>query len=444
MPLSYRLAFTCYCELAQSFAEYSKQPFKPPLSNTPQKTAVPPSSSSCGDRPKASQSSSRARSKLSQQELETEKMSKAEREWVKERGREAYYAWALTKTALQTQTAIHNLQLLTSELHNEGATTPIPDKVLTDLPDFALLDLCQSGDLLNVLATSLEEVPIEALAPSAQLANPAGVSWFRVAVYASHLLQQCFWQKSAVSSDTDWALHYHSQTASVYAKFNAVVMFLTRHFTQFARNSSLPPPPSLLSSFTSCRPPATSTPGGQSVAPPVVSGAAGAGSEPHLTAGDTEVMVVWHRPFPTSSTHQPPSSDVLHGLFALNFKAIKTHPPANIVACGAEVYCVKTSLSALSALHDSWEELAVASKAYLDTKATSRPVSRSPSKQKKSERPVKTPPELQSKLVQSVQMLCATFNLQKKEVAYCVASSTIKLIQHIASFIPRLPLCIWQ
>ena len=180
------------------------------------------------------------------------------------------------------------------------------------------------------------------------------------------------------------------------------------------------------------------------MAPPVVSGAAGAGSEPHLTAGDTEVMVVWHRPFPTSSTHQPPSSDVLHGLFALNFKAIKTHPPANIVACGAEVYCVKTSLSALSALHDSWEELAVASKAYLDTKATSRPVSRSPSKQKKSERPVKTPPELQSKLVQAVQMLCATFNLQKKEVAYCVASSTIKLIQHIASFIPRPPLCIWQ
>ena len=421
---SYRLAFTCYCDLARSFAVYSKQSFKPPLSeDTAQQTTVPPGSSS-GDRPKASQSSSRARSKLSQHEMETEKMSKAEKEWVRERGREAYNAWALAKTALQTQAAVHNLQLLTSELHNEEATTPIPDRLLAELPDFVLLDLCQSEEILNVLTTGLEEVPIEALVPSAQLANPVGVSWFRVAVYASRLLQQCFWQKTALSCDMDWALHYHSQTASVYAKCSAVVAFLKRHFPQFARNSSLPPPPSLLSPLaTSSRPPATSTLGGQSVVPPqaVVSGAAAASSEPHLTARDTEVVVIWHRPFPNSSTHQSPSNDVLLGLFALNFKAIKTHPPANIGASGAEVYCVETSLSALSALHTSWEELAVASKAYLDTKAASRPVSRSPSKQKKVERAVKTPPELQNKLVQAVQMMCATFGLQKREV--CMAIS---------------------
>ena len=405
-----RLAFTCYCELAQSFAVRSQQPFNPPLS---QKVAAPLTSSPLpGDRPR--KSSSRLSLKTSQQELEREKTHKAEREWAKEREREAYNAWALVKTALQTQTAAHNLQLLTSELHNQEATKLIPDKVLAELPDFTLLDLCQSKDVLSALTTGLEVPPIQTLAPRSQLPQPAGVtvSWFKVAVYAEGLMQQCFWQKASLASDTDWGLHYHSLTASVYTKCCAVVEFLSKHFSHFAKKSTLPSPPSLLLSSTpssSSILPATPLPpallSGQSVIPPQ--------AEAHLTAGDSEVSVVWYRPFP--SCHSP-SSDTLIGLFALNSKTMKTHPPPNIGTSGVQVFPVTTSISALSALHSSWEELAVAAKAFHDMRAASRPVSRSPSKRKKSEKVLKTPPELQSKLTQGVQLLCATFGLQRTEV----------------------------
>ena len=396
----------CYCELARSFAVRSQQPFKPPLSQE-----APRSSPLPGDHPK--RSSSRASLKTSQQEPERGKTHKAEKEWAKEREREAYNAWALVKTALQTQSAVHNLQLLTSELHNQEATKPIPDKVLAELPGFALLDLCQSKDLLSALTTSLEPPSIQTLAPGSQLPQPAGVSWFRVAVYAEGLLQQCFWQKATLVSDTDWGLHYHSLTASVYTKCCAVVEFLSKHFSHFVKKSTLPPPPSLLLSSTpssSSVPPATPLPptllGGQSVTPPQ--------TEAHLTAGDGEVSVVWYRPFPACHS---PSSDTLIGLFALNSKAIKTHPPPNVGTSGAEVYLVTTSVSALSTLHSSWEELAVAAKAFHDMRAASRPVSRSPSKRKKSEKALKAPPaELQSKLTQAVQLLCATFGQQRTEV----------------------------
>ena len=404
----FRLAFTCYCELALLFAVHSQQPFNSPSS---QEVAVPLTSSPLpGDRPR--KSSSRVSLKTSQQELEREKTHRAEREWAKEREKEAYNAWALVKTALQTQTAAHNLQLLTSELHNQEATKFIPDKVLAELPDFALLDLCQSKDVLSALTTGLEVPPIQTLAPRSQLPQSAGVSWFRVAVYAERLMQQCFWQKASLASDTDWGLHYHSLTASVYAKCCAVVEFLSKHFSYFAKKSTLPPPPSLLLSSTpssSSVPPATPLPlgllSGQSVVPPQ--------PEAHLTAGDSEVSVVWYKPFP--SCHSP-SSDTLIGLFALNSKAIKTHPPPNIGTSGTQVYSVTTSISALSALRSSWEELAVAAKAFHDMRAATRPVSRSPSKRKKSEKALKTPPELQSKLTQVVQLLCATFGLQRTEV----------------------------
>lgn len=386
----------------------SQQPFNPPSS---QEVAAPLTSSPLsGDRPR--KSSSRVGLRTSQQELEREKTHKAEREWAKEREKEAYNAWALVKTALQTQTAAHNLKLLTSELHNQEAMKLIPDKVLAELPDFALLDLCQSKDVLSALTTGLEVPPIQTLAPRSQLSQSAGVSWFRVAMYAERLMQQCFWQKASLASDTNWGLHYHSLTASVYAKCCAMVEFLSKHFSQFAKKSTLPPPPSLLLSSTpssSSIPPATPLPlgllSGQSVVPPQ--------AEAHLTAGDSEVSVVWYRPFP--SCHSP-SSDTLIGLFALNSKAIKTHTPPNIGASGTQVYSVTTSISALSTLHSSWEELAVAAKAFHDMRAATRPVSRSPSKRKKSEKALKTPPELQSKLTQAVQLLCATFSLQRTEV----------------------------
>lgn len=397
----------CYCELAQSFAMRSQQPFKPPLSQ--ELAALVRSSPLPGDHPK--RSSSRASLKTSQQEPEREKTHKAEREWAKEREREAYNAWALVKTALQTQCAVHNLQLLTSELHNQEVTKPIPDKVLAELPDFVLLDLCQSKDLLSVLTTSLEPPSIQTLAPKSQLPQPARVSWFRVAVYAEGLMQQCYWQKAMLLSDTDWGLHYHSLTASAYAKCCAVVKFLSKHFSHFAKKSTVPPPPPLLlfSTPSSSAPPATPLPsahvGGQSVAPPQ--------TEPYLTAGDGEVSVVWYRPFPACHS---PSSDALIGLFALNSKAIKTYPPPNIGTSGVEVYPITTSVSALSTLHSSWKEVAVAAKAFHDMRAASRPVSRSPSKRKKSEKALKAPVELQSKLTQAVQLLCATFGQQRTEV----------------------------
>ena len=376
--IHHRLAFTCYSELAEALALSSKQPhlLQFPETHSPERMR------------RRSRRSSWAPSMMSR---DLERIDKAEKEWVRARAREAYSAWCLVKTAHQALTAGHNIQLLTAELHNEDVVKVLSEKVLAEMPDFALLELCQSRSILGTLATTLQEIPPEVLLPSARSTSSAGLNWFKVIVYTKLLLLKCFWQKSLLPS-SDWSLHYNMLTPSVYPKCKAMIAFLSNHYQPFSASCKVPLPLSTLMSI----PAKTSTPATPSVIPQSTGPSS---TDAYHTAGNTELTVIWYQPFLPSlkGTTIQPSDSTITGLFALNFKAVRSHPLSNFGAAEIEVHVVKTSVSALTELHTTWEELAVLAKTYLDTRGGAvRPVSRSPSRQKRiTERSQKTPPELQ-------------------------------------------------
>ena len=179
-----------------------------------------------------------------------------------------------------------------------------------------------------------------------------------------------------------------------------MVAFLARHFQSFSTCCKLPSAPSLTLSLGLQKTVSATPPGNQSVLP---SRQGGTADSAHLTAAGTELTVVWYKPFlpelklegSSDAVVQTPA-DPITGLFALNLKPIKSHPPSNIGSAELEVHVVRTSASALTELYNSWEELAEAAKAYLDARSIARPISRSQSRQRRmSEKFQKTPLELQ-------------------------------------------------
>ena len=382
-----RLAFTCYSELAQMFVTSSKQANhfqqSETLADTSPTTLLEPAS-------RASQVSSRASLKVQ----ESEKKSKAEKEWLKERAGEAFFAWCSIKTTQHIQTITQGLHRLTAEIRNEEVAKLLPDKAVTCLPDFALLELCRPHEVTDILITSVEPVPVDMLAPSAQVVNSIGLNWFKVLAYTQTLLQKCFWQKSALPATN--SLHYHCLTPIFYQRCRAMLAFLAIHFSPF----SILRLPSLHSAFPTLSATQKSTmsfqpaPRQQSVVPPL-----GPAVDPaYLSAGDAELNVTWFRPFLTTESAKGRHTNPILGLFAMNQKAIKITNTTSInfkSMHGMNAFLVKTTVPALLELYNTWEELAVAAKDYLDTKATTRPISRSPSKQKKADRSLKPPNELQ-------------------------------------------------
>ncbi len=394
----HRLAFACYAELAEQFAAISNQsnPFQQ-QTEAPEASPVPRGDTATERFRRNSQVFSRA---LLQDQ---ERACKAEKEWLRAKAREAYGAWCLTRAAQQVLQSGHNLQLLTAELHNEEVTQLLSEKTLAELPDFALLELSSSSSVLSVLANSTDVVPVQVLAPSAQAVGNslAGLNWFHVITYTRALLWKCFWQKSSLPP-SNWSLHYNTLTPLIYPKCKAMVAFIANHFQPFSTRCQLPPPPiPLLLSSTPAHVPRQKTPGSLPATPGHQSAVPSRHADlPYPTAASTELTVVWYKAFlpalKQGGTAAPLSTDSTTGLFALNLKSLKTHPPPNIGSAEIEVHIVRASASALAELYSSWEELATLAKAYLETRGIVRPVSRSPSRQKRmTEKSQKTPPELQ-------------------------------------------------
>ena len=425
-----RLLFANFCELASLYSTSSKR--LKPLFKSPKTPKTPGStgSSSSSDTPPMSQqkslkmptpstpsnqeqlqqrissprrpSASRMSNKPPSQEQD--RVSKAEREWNRERGRESYLAWCMVKCAMHSLCASQQLTVLASELHNEEVTKKISDKVLDDLPDFVLLDLCPSENLLQTLATDVNQghtPPIEAMLPSTQLADTTNLTWFKVIGYFNYLLQHCFWQKNALNTMTTstaspWLLHYSELTPSSYSKCKSLLTFLLQNCPLF-KNCKLPSIPPLLSIS-----PVGQRPSGGSQS------AAMQQADTYLSAADNELSVVWTSPYLANESCEEEtekakisgetngkSADIVVGYFALNQKAVRSSIPSNLSSFGFESYIVKISPKRLSELHVTWQDLAAASKAVLmESRSSSRPLSRSPSKQKKLEKPFRVPPEL--------------------------------------------------
>ena len=435
-----RQLFTNFCELASLYSASSKR--VKPLFKSPKTPKTPGTGSGGMDTPTSQQKSlvTTTPVTLSNQELiqqrvpsarrhnasrmsnkppsqEQDRVSKAEREWNRERGREGYLAWCMVKCAMHSLSASQQIAVLVSELHNEEIIKKIGDKVLDDLPDFVLLDLCPSENLLQTLATDVNQghaPPIEALLPSMQHADTTGLTWFKVISYFNYLLQRCFWQKNALSvTASPWLLHYSELTPSSYSKCKSLLMFLLQHCPPF-KSCKLPSIPPLLSLS-----PAGQRPSGGAQSAAIQQ------ADAYLSAADNEMSVIWTSPFlvplvrkagtnengegdygetekatvseeMTEKTEDDKlSNDTIVGYFALNQKAVRTSMPSNLPSFGFESYIVKMPSKKLSELHTTWQGLATASKAVLvESRSSSRPLSRSPSKQKKLEKPFRVPVEL--------------------------------------------------
>ena len=332
---------------------------------------------------------------------EVERTSKVVRDWNRERSRETFAAWYFVKLAQQCQNSLQSFKQLASELHNEDACKPLSEKAVSELPDFALLDLCASPphETLDFTANSVELPPVEALAPTAQYALTSGLTWFKVLQYLDSLLQQCFWPSSTLHG-CSWQLHYNSLSSTAYPKFKALLNFVSSYFPPFVKACK---PPSI--------PPAITIPQ-QQQQQQQKSGTT------LVESNDFELTVVWYRPYVSCNAEEE-----IAGLFALNAKAVKTLVPANLSAVSTEVHTVHTTAGALQELYDHWVELGVTCRAFLEQQAlANRPVSRSPSKQRKGEKTLKVPQELQLKLLSAVEKLCQTFSIALPKVRPAVLS----------------------
>ena len=441
-----RLLFTNFCELASLYSASSKQPkpFYPKTPKTPGTGDTPPATqqkslktSTVGTlsnqepvpqrvpsprRPSVSRMSNKPPSQ------EQDRVSKAEREWNRERARENYLAWCMVKCATHSLSASQQLTVLASELRNEEVTKRITDKVLDDLPDFVLLDLCPSENLLQTLATDVhrgDAPPIEAMLPSTRHADMTNLTWFKIIGYFNYLLQHCFWKKNALSTtaSSPWLLHYNEFTPSAYSKCKSLLTFLLQNCPPF-KTCRLPATPPLLSLS-----PAGQRPSGGSHSAAIQQ------ADTYLSAADNELSVIWTSPFlaplarkagtnvscegetekakiSNSEENALSGDDIIMGYFVLNQRAVRTSIPSNLSSFGFESYIIKMPSKKLSELHTIWQDLATASKSILmESRSSSRPLSRSPSKQKKLEKPFRIPSELVESLELAVINLAEALGL---------------------------------
>lgn len=350
-----------------------------------------------------------------------------EKKSLTELRKDAYAAWCALKTAQQAHLARDHFQHLTSQLHKSDLTKDIPEKLLVELPDFALIDLCGSiNSTMSHLLASIEALPIDVLIPSAQMTQRAGLTWFQVMAYTYSILTRCFWPTDLPHHHPLWPLHTHPLTPSLHAKYHSLMLFLQKHCPSFSATCSLPSlPPSLFPTSQNDKSPlrgrvTNTTPSAPSTR-----------SLSHLRASENEVTVLWYRP-PAGSqlllvggakagTDEltqpkvsgedeaqvngiagngvkndeqslpdadgcPDSGDVILGLFGFNQKAVKPPQPnatSTTVTPHVEVFNVSVSSVGLGVLQDKWQDLSSATQEYLGSHVTGRPISRSPSRLRK-------------------------------------------------------------
>lgn len=297
-------------------------------------------------------------------------------------GKEGYLAWCMVKSALKISTTRQTLLGFASSTNNSDMTKTLSDKILHELPDFILLELQSQSEILNTLSDRPILLPIESLLPSRQFRSKRGINWFKIISYYSRLIQRCYWQKVTLHlSESDWALHYNFTTPSVYAKAKAVFNFLNSYCTAF-KACLMPSLPHL-----------SMLPGS------TFAGGVTSHREPQLVASDADVTVIWsNNPFSSmlAAKSEPPLpiSDRITGYFAMNLKSVNFPVHAEPYILGIEMHVIHTSVRELSEVYSNWEQLAKVVSVYLDARAAMRPVSRSPSKQRKVEKSIQPPEEV--------------------------------------------------
>lgn len=315
--------------------------------------------------------------------------------------------WYLVKLALQSIEVLANLQQYVSQIHNEDATK----HVMKDLPDFAALDLCPPTHLITMLGSSPDILLVESVLPSSPSVDTSKLNLFKVAGYFSKLAEQCSWNTSSLSvSNSNWHLHHHVLTPCVYPKAKALLSFLMTQSKSFSKISRLPSPP--VGIFTH--------PTSKSSQPVIPSAAT---IESYLTASEAELTTVWTSPLqlPHSRTDGITEKHIT-GYFAMNTKAVRAQNVDSSTSLGLNVHIVHTLVNDLEELYKVWNELAASMKVYIDSKASSRPVSRSLTKQKKVDKSMKVPQELVESLNSAIDQLRVTFGAKFKEVSECSGS----------------------
>ena len=342
--------------------------------------------------------------------------------------RTAYAAWCALKTSRQALVAGERLQQLTAQLNNPDLAKRVPEKALSDMPDFSLLHLCKrDNSIINSLLNSSDTLPVDLLLPSAQRVVCGGLTWFQVVTHTYGILTHCFWPPDMVTTLSSSLLpRIHTLTPSLHTEYHALVCFLNKHCPLFLSSCSLPSLP------TSLLPP-----------PPAHQGTTtAAGPHPltapptnHLRASDGEVTVVWYTPPADSALLQHTSKmrrdtetsagreelskttsesktkqvtptltatnettpsrpvhtrngshdmscdgDIIFGVFGFNQRSVKPHPSS---PAAVEVFTARLTASDLTQLRQMWQELSVAAKDYLDEHLSGRPISRSPSRLRK-------------------------------------------------------------
>lgn len=328
-------------------------------------------------------------------------------------GKDSYLAWCLVKSALKVTSARQALQGFSSAANTQELTKPLSERVCQDLPDFVLLDLYPQCKSLETLANKPVILPVESLLPSRQYRPKVKLNWFKILGYYNRLVQRCSWQKMSLGfPHSDWGLRYNHMTPLVFTKAKAVHSFLCAHCALF-RSCIIPTLPTLVQP-------------GMLPAVGAVSNAPTSHREPHLVVGEMDVTVIWYvTPVPSmllsskragGDAEIVPVSDRITGYFAINLKPVNFPVHSEPQLLGMETHVVHTSLKKLSALHDRWKEMEKGVAGYMDAKTAVRPISRSPSKQKRAEKNIQPPDELMKSIAKAVKEVATFFDSKAKEV----------------------------
>ena len=344
--------------------------------------------------------------------MEARRSSKTrEPDWDRQKKRNTYLSWAMVKTALQTSACQQLLKRLTSEAHQETVTKTVDRRSLQAMPDFAAMELClvtdgdeRSEDIACCLADSVTVIPVERLLPRNQVVQGVwSLTWIKVLNYFYRLLQRCLWQKTSLDvSGSDWGLHYHAATPSLYVKARAMYTFLSAHCVPFKECLFPPVPLYVIQQASHTHKLVSQNP---------------SSLEQHLVAGECEVVTDWQQGSHTLLIHGREEDQVV-GFFAFNVRPL--HVPLQVAyhTTGVEVFVIHITLSELAQLRRQWAVLAEGSHAYLQMKESSMygPMSGRSPKRKKNAQP---PEELLKQMADGVANMARVFGVTKKEVSQC-------------------------
>lgn len=275
------------------------------------------------------------------------------------------------------------LNQFVSQVSNEEATKLLLPRLSCELPEFVLAHISSTvfSPEIASLWTSVTLPSLKSLLPSSQAPHTATLTLIKLASQLRELLSQCFWQKASLGLTTsNWSLHTHSLSLHMYPLIKALCVFLSTHSGHL-----------------------------KGLKPPTLPSVRGSPDQ-HLTATENELTVLWTSPYPTEAL---PGAVV--GYFALNAKSIRSGSVgSDALMQGVACHVIKTTLTSLEEVANMWTELGELMNGYLDNKT--RPVSRSPSKQRKSERGVRVSQETIDASTHAVDRLKALLGVTTSKV----------------------------